>query len=91
MADWHLIFMKRTLYIFLFAVFGIIFQFFLHAILEIIYIKALISNFSVYGFGLSWEEWFYIHHVATIIFFLGGLIFGICGGIFFWRKIYQKN
>jgi len=83
--------MKKTLYILLFTIFGILFQFLAHAVIETLYIKALMSNFSLFGLGLSWDIWFAIHYVGTIIFFVGGFIFGVWGGFFFWKKIYVEN
>lgn len=83
--------MKKTIYICLFTIFGILFQFFIHAVAETMYIGGLVNNFSTYSLSLSWEQWFSIHYVFTIIFFIGGLIFGLWGGFFFWQKIYVEK
>ena len=31
------------------------------------YINLLIGNFPRYGLGFSWEGWFIIHHVLTVV------------------------
>jgi len=49
---------KKILYIFLFILFGLLAQFLLHAVIEIAYIKLLLTNYEVFGFGLLFSTWF---------------------------------
>ena len=81
-------FMKRKLYIALFIVLGIILQFIIHAVVENWYIGFLVKDFAKYGLGLSWDTWFLIHHVATVILVIAGIIFGYFQGKYWWRRIY---
>jgi len=83
--------MKKTIYIILFTFLGILLQFLLHAVVEIWYINLLSLNFSKYGFGLSWAQWFTIHSVLTIILLIAGGLFGFFAGKFAWKKIYEKK
>lgn len=83
--------MKKTIYIISFTVFGILLQLLMHAIIEVFYINLLLQNFSKYGFGLSWNQWFVIHYIGTIILLIAGILFGFRSGKFFWRKIYERK
>ena len=83
--------MKRTIYIISFTFLGILVQFLIHAFVETWYIGFLIKDFSVYSFGFSWENWYAIHHIFTIILFIGGVLFGFWQGKFWWHKIYEEN
>jgi len=83
--------MKRTIYITAFTFLGILIQFLIHGLIEIWYIGLLISNFSKYGLGLSWSQWFLIHHLATVTLFIIGALFGFLQGKFWWEKIYGKS
>jgi len=83
--------MKRNIYILLFTFLGVLLQFLVHALVEIWYIGLLASNFSRYSFGLSWHQWYIIHHIATAILFAMGAVFGFWQGKFWWKRIYEKG
>ena len=80
--------MKRTIYISAFTFLGFLLQFLVHAWVEIWYIGLLINNFSTYGFGLAWRQWFLIHHILTVLLLIGGLAFGYLQGRYWWKQIY---
>jgi len=82
--------MKKKVYIILFTVFGILLQFLMHGFLEVWYVGLLISDFSKYDFGLSWSQWFLIHHAGTVVLLMGGILFGFWQGKFWWHKLYEK-
>ena len=63
--------MKRTIYIISFTFLGILIQFLIHAFVETWYIGLLVKDFPAYSFGFSWENWYAIHHIFTIILFIG--------------------
>lgn len=81
--------MKRIIYIISFVVLGVLLQFLLHAGIEIWYINLLLKDFPRYSLGLSWSDWYLIHHTATIILLIIGVLFGFWCGKFFWKKIYE--
>lgn len=83
--------MKRIIYITLFIILGILLQFLIHAGIEVWYIGLLTNNFSRYGFGFSWPQWFIIHHIATVILLVFGVWFGFWQGKYWWKRIYEKN
>jgi len=83
--------MKRVIYIISFTVFGILLQFLIHAGIEIWYINRLVADFPKYSFGFSWNQWYLIHHIATIILLITGAAFGFWCGKFFWNKIYERK
>ena len=69
--------MKRTIYIILFTILGILLQFLVHALLEIWYANLLLADFSKYSFGLSWEKWWYVvHGGGSIVLLVVGAVFG---------------
>ena len=83
--------MKRYFYIFSFIVLGVLLQQAIHAIFEIWYIGLLVNNFSTYGLGLSWDTWFTIHHVYSIVLLIAGIVWGYWMGKYFWPKLYDNN
>jgi len=80
--------MKRTIYIIAFTFLGVLLQFLIHAWVEIWYIGLLVSNFSIYGLGFTWGQWFLIHHVLAVILLIAGIVFGYLQGKYWWNQIY---
>lgn len=80
--------MKKKIYIGAFTFFGILLQLLIHALAEIWYIGLLLDNFQKYSLGLSWNQWFIIHHTGTVILFVVGALLGFWQGKFWWSKIY---
>jgi len=80
--------MKKIVYIISFTVLGILFQFLIHGLVEMWYISLLIGNFKKYSFGLSWPQWFLIHHIVSLILFVAGASFGFWQGKFWWQRVY---
>ena len=83
--------MKKRIYIILFTLLGLEIQFLVHAWIEIWYIDLLLRDFEKYSFGLSWRQWFLIHHVASAILLIAGIALGFWQGKYWWRRIYEKN
>ena len=83
--------MKKTIYIASFTFLGILLQFLIHGLFEAWYIGLLMSDFTKYSFGLSWSQWFLIHHTGTIILLVAGIVFGFWQGKLWWGKIYEKR
>lgn len=83
--------MKKTVYITSFIFLGILFQLIVHGLLETLCIDLLLKDFSKYGLGLSWNNWFLIHHIATVILLILGILFGFWQGKYWWRKIYEQD
>lgn len=83
--------MKKTAYIILFVLLGIELQFLIHAFAEIWYINLLLRDFSKYGLGFTWRQWFIIHDIASAILLIAGVALGFWQGKYWWRRIYEKN
>lgn len=80
--------MKQKVYYFSFVILGAMIGFFIHAMVEILYIDLLLSDFDKYGFGWSWSVWDRIHIYGVLAMVL---IFGLWGynrGRHFWRVLY---
>jgi NhaP-type Na+/H+ or K+/H+ antiporter len=90
-AMWYNKNMKRTFYIFCFVVLGIILQQIIHTVIEMVYIKLLISDFKTYGFGWTWETWFMIHHVLGVLLLLAGIAWGYFMGRRCWVYLYDEK
>jgi hypothetical protein len=82
---------KKTTYIAAFTALGILLQFVIHGAAEIWYIGLLVGDFSKYGLGFSWEQWFCIHAIFTVILFVAGAAFGFWQGVYWWRVIYVEK
>ena len=81
---------KKIFYVFSFTILGILTQFFLHAIIEILYIKLLLTNYGVFGLGFEFATWFTIHAVFAVILFVVGIAVGFWQGMYWWKRIYEK-
>lgn len=81
--------MKRSVYILLFVVLGVIVSFLAHAAIEISIIKYLFADFETYSLGLTWETWFMIHHIFAVVLFLAGVGMGLQQGIYWWGVLYE--
>lgn len=82
---------KRTIYISAFTVLGVLLQFMVHALIEIWYIGLLVDDFATFGLGLSWNAWFRIHAIGTVVLIVLGIMFGYWQGKYWWPRIYEKH
>lgn len=83
---------KKYIYIALFMLLGILLiGVLLHALLEITALHFLVKDFRHYGLGLSWQQWYLIHHVITSILFIVGAALGFTQGRFWWRILYIEK
>lgn len=78
--------MKRTLYISAFTFLGILLQQLAHNVVEIWYIGLLIEDFDKYGFGWSWNTWFWTHHTISVILLAMGAFLGYKMGQNAWKR-----
>lgn len=72
-------------------VLGFLLQLLLHAAIEIWYIGLLLANFPRYSLGLSWEGWRIVHHVGTVVLFIGGIWGGYVLGVRWWQIVYIER
>ncbi len=82
---------KRSLYITCSVLLGIALQCIVHGLVEIRIISLLTEDFERYGLGLSWGEWFAIHHVASLVLFVAGALLGYRAGVRWWNMIYVEK
>jgi len=83
--------MKKYFYITSFTFLGFLFQLLLHAGIEIFYISLLTNNFGTYSLGLSWDAWYMIHHIGTVVFLILGIALGFWQGRYWWQKLYAER
>ena len=81
--------MKKSIYITLFVLFGILVQFFIHIVVAILYINLLINNFAIFSLGFSWDAWFVIHIIWGIVLLVLGAVLGFWQGVYWWKRIYE--
>lgn len=80
--------MKKTIYIILCGILGVMLGFILQTILEVPVIYVVVSDFEKFSFGLSWEKLMILHWIFTLVLLMLGLIFGIRKGFVWWKYIY---
>lgn len=83
--------MKKVIYIISFTVFGVLIQLLLHAVIEITYIALLTRDFQKYSFGLSFEQLVIVHHIASVVLLIAGILFGFWQGRYWWKRIYTAD
>lgn len=82
---------KKILYIALFTLLGVLVQFFIHAVVEIVYIKLLLSHYEPFGLGFEFATWFTIHTIYTGVLLLLGIGVGFWQGLYWWPRLYERN
>ncbi len=83
--------MKKIIYIICFTVLGIVVQLLVHAVIEILSINLLVGDFQKYSFGISWDQWFIVHYIGTIVLLIAGILLGFWQGIYWWKIIYENK
>ncbi len=83
--------MKKTVYIFSCIILFVLLSILAHAAIEIPAINLLTADFAFYGLGLSWQTWFTIHSIGTILLLLAGVAAGYFVGQRWWRYIYPHT
>lgn len=83
--------MKRVIYIMAFTVLGIMLQMIVHVGIESWYIRLLVGNFERYNLGLSWSDWYIVHHALTAALLLAGTVFGYVQGVHWWNQVHVNG
>lgn len=83
--------MKKFAYYASFIIAGLGFGFLVHALLELEYLKLLLTDFNKFGFGWSWSTWENIHTYGTLGLTLGFGWLGYMGGKKYWRILYIEQ
>jgi len=83
--------MKKIIYIICFVVLGVIVQFLVHAGIEILCINLLLNDFQKYSLGLSWDQWFIVHYIGTVVLLIAGILLGFWQGIYWWERLYKNK
>jgi hypothetical protein len=82
---------KRIVYILLCIVLGVIVTTIVHAVLELVYIHLLLSDFETWSLGFSWNVWYTLHYVLALVLLAIGIIGGYYTGVRWWNYIYVKK
>jgi len=83
--------MKRAFYILCFTFLGFLLQLIAHALLESAVLALLLDDFDRYGLGLSWGQWYAVHHTLTLAFLIVGLALGYRWGVTWWNILYVEK
>ncbi|TSC62077.1 MAG: hypothetical protein G01um101448_1210 [Parcubacteria group bacterium Gr01-1014_48] len=79
------------MYLFLFTLLGVIVSFLVHAAIEIPVIDLLVKDFEKYGLGLTWRQWYSVHHIGSVLLLLLGIMGGFWQGKYWWRVMYIEH
>lgn len=82
---------KKYTYIAGFILLGVIVNFLLHGLIELLVIDLLLTDFQRFSLGISWDGWFRIHVVGGTILFLACAGLGFQQGIHWWSVMYADN
>ncbi|MBU1102456.1 type II secretion system GspH family protein [Patescibacteria group bacterium] len=83
--------MKKFIYLCASVFLFILLSFLLHAAIEIPIINLLTQDFAKYSFGLSWSQWYLIHHLGTALLLILAVVAGYFVGQRWWRIIYIEK
>lgn len=83
--------LKKSAYITLFVVLGVLVNFLIHAVVELAVIELLTRDFARFGLGLSWQSWFTIHTVFAVVLLAGCALAGLQQGYYWWNRRYGSE
>lgn len=81
----------KSIYIGAFTLLGFLLASILHAVIEIPVINLLVADFDRWSLGLTWEQWFLVHHVGAAILWIAGVLFGYKEGQYWWQVMYVEK
>lgn len=82
---------KRTLYIVLTTVLGIMLGFLVHALAEMWAIDLIVQGGSPFGLTLTIDQWFTVHRAWSMVTLVGGAVTGFFLGKYWWRLVYIEH
>lgn len=82
---------KRNVYLFCFSVLGLLLGFVIHALVEVWYIKLLLSNFQKYNLGLSWYDLEALHYAVLLLLLPFMTWWGYKQGERWWHVLYVEK
>ena len=83
--------MKRAFYILCFTFLGFLLQLIVHALVEMAVLALLLKDFARYGLGLTWGQWYAVHHVLTLALLIAGISLGFRWGVKWWQILYVEK
>jgi len=51
----------------------------------------LVERFDTFSLGLTWDQWFTIHHIGVFVLLSLGLLVGYQQGVRWWKRIYIQG
>jgi hypothetical protein len=82
--------MKKAIYIFLCSLMGALLFLILHNLVVFLYSVALTADYGNLSFGFSYTEFVAIDVITLFLALLGGSLYGIWLGLFWYQKIYEE-
>lgn len=83
--------MKKTLYVFLFTLLGLMLSTLLHAAIELPALWLITGDIERYGGSFVWQNWGVLHtSIGALLWVLGGGG-GVWGGFHFWQILYVEE
>lgn len=80
---------KRSIYLILFTVVGLLIGVLAESLMELAYIGLLVSDFNRYSYGLSWEDLKQFRDIFAIILLAACGVWGYNAGNYWWHQIYE--
>ncbi len=83
--------LKGVLYVACATLLGVLVTTIIHGVVELGVIALLVSDFDTYGLGFSWETWYLLHHILSLLLMVIGIIGGYVAGVLSYRYIYEQH
>jgi hypothetical protein len=83
--------MKRAFYILAFTFLGFLLQLIVHAVVESAVLALLLEDFGRWSLGLTWSQWYAVHHVMTLALLIVGIALGYRWGVQWWQILYVEK
>ena len=83
--------MKKTLYVFMFAILGLLLAAILHALIEAPTLWLITGDLDTYGDSFVWQNWTLLHRYIGGLIWVLGLGLGTAAGFYFWKVVYEDR
>jgi hypothetical protein len=81
---------KKSFYVFLSSLLGVLLFLVLHRIIVFLYVLLLSFDYGAFGFGMSYIELLALDYLTLTLALFGGMWYGTWLGIHWYEKVYEE-
>jgi len=82
---------KKSFYVFLSAILGVLLFLVLHRIIIFIYLLLSYEDYQTFGMNLTYLQYLALDYITLTLAMFGGLWYGIWLGLYWYEKVYEEG